>query len=88
LERGTSLLVVEQHVGRALELADHVVLLAHGRVAAAGPTADVAGSLSALLPSRALAAADAEREPPGGIGGPRPRSGQGPPEPGWEPRPD
>jgi branched-chain amino acid transport system ATP-binding protein len=36
-ESGTALLVVEQHVGHALELCDHAVLLEHGSIAWEGP---------------------------------------------------
>jgi branched-chain amino acid transport system ATP-binding protein len=39
-EEGTSLLIVEQHVGHALELCDRVVLLDHGSVSWAGPAAE------------------------------------------------
>ncbi|HYA69234.1 MAG TPA: ABC transporter ATP-binding protein [Acidimicrobiales bacterium] len=51
-EEGSSLLIVEQHVGRALELADHVVVLAHGRVVQSGSVAEVEGALETLLPTR------------------------------------
>lgn len=37
---GTSLLIVEQHVGHALSLCDRVVLLDHGAVSWEGPAAD------------------------------------------------
>jgi branched-chain amino acid transport system ATP-binding protein len=37
--QGTTLLIVEQYVSRALELADTVYLLNHGRVAFSGPSA-------------------------------------------------
>ncbi len=37
---GTSLLIVEQHVGHALALCDRVVVLDHGAVSWQGPTAD------------------------------------------------
>ncbi len=37
---GTSLLIVEQHVGHALALCDRVVLLDHGAVSWEGPAAD------------------------------------------------
>ncbi|MEQ1785903.1 MAG: ABC transporter ATP-binding protein [Acidimicrobiales bacterium] len=40
--RGTSLLIVEQHVGHALALCDRVVLLDHGAVAWEGSPADAA----------------------------------------------
>lgn len=39
-ERGTALLIVEQHVNKALELCDRAVLLRRGSVAWAGPAAD------------------------------------------------
>lgn len=38
---GTALLVIEQHVGRALALADTAVLLNKGQVAHAGPSEDI-----------------------------------------------
>lgn len=37
---GTALLIVEQHVGHALAIADDVVLLDHGRISWQGPPAD------------------------------------------------
>ena len=40
-ESGLSLLLVEQYVGRALEMADHVVLLDRGRVGFSGPAGAV-----------------------------------------------
>ena len=48
--RGTTLVVIEQHVDRALALADHVVLLAQGRVAFRGLAAEVGGEVDRLLP--------------------------------------
>lgn len=48
---GTSLLVVEQHLGRALEIADHVVVLVRGRVARQGPAGEVGEAVSGLLPT-------------------------------------
>jgi branched-chain amino acid transport system ATP-binding protein len=39
---GTALLIVEQHVGHALELCDRVLLLDHGSVSWDGPAADAA----------------------------------------------
>lgn len=47
-DEGTSLLVVEQHVGRAIFLADHAVLLSKGQVAQAGPVAELAEALASL----------------------------------------
>jgi branched-chain amino acid transport system ATP-binding protein len=41
-QTGTSLLIVEQHVGHALSLCDRVVLLDHGAVAWEGPSAAAA----------------------------------------------
>ncbi|HUY23100.1 MAG TPA: ABC transporter ATP-binding protein [Acidimicrobiales bacterium] len=55
LEAGTALLVVEQHVDRALSLADEVVMLAKGRVVRQGPVADVGADVTDLLPARATA---------------------------------
>jgi branched-chain amino acid transport system ATP-binding protein len=45
---GTTLLIIEQHVSHALELADDVIVLAKGEVAFNGPAADV-GDLQAHL---------------------------------------
>ena len=47
---GTTLLVVEQHVDRALRLAEDVVLLTQGRVAYRGPTAELGDLVERLLP--------------------------------------
>jgi branched-chain amino acid transport system ATP-binding protein len=47
---GTTLMVIEQHVGRALSLAENVVLLAKGRVVYRGLTADVGDEVERLLP--------------------------------------
>ncbi len=49
-DRGTSLLIVEERVAHALDLADTVVVLLQGEVAAAGTPGDVrAGKLPVLL---------------------------------------
>lgn len=42
-EQGTSLLLVEQYVSKALEVADHVYVLARGRVTFVGETSEVDG---------------------------------------------
>jgi branched-chain amino acid transport system ATP-binding protein len=49
LATGTSLIIVEQHVDRALELADTVVVLGKGRVVYDGPVDDVRPRLSELI---------------------------------------
>jgi len=47
---GTSLLVVEQHVGRALALADQAVLLSKGEVVHQGPAAELGELANQILP--------------------------------------
>jgi branched-chain amino acid transport system ATP-binding protein len=47
-ETGTALLVIEQHVLHALGLADDAVILHQGRVAYAGPAADLEGRADLL----------------------------------------
>jgi ABC-type branched-subunit amino acid transport system ATPase component len=42
--------VIEQHVDRALSLAEHVVLLAKGRVVYRGLAAEVGDQVERLLP--------------------------------------
>src|SRR5207253_3654407 len=49
-EAGTTLLLVEQHVDRALAMADDVVVLSKGTVAYSGPTADLGDVVDRLLP--------------------------------------
>ena len=49
-ERGTTLVVIEQHVDRALTLADHVVLLTQGRVVYRGLAAEIGDQVERLLP--------------------------------------
>ncbi len=50
-EHGVALLIVEQHVRRALNLADDVVVLLKGRVALSGPAAEVGDLTESLLPA-------------------------------------
>ena len=52
LSAGTSLLLIEQHVDRALLLADDVVVLSKGRVAYCGPVEGVEGRLGDLVLGR------------------------------------
>lgn len=59
-EAGTAILVVEQHVDRAVELATRVVALAQGRVVGAGTPAALATVLSELVPARATPPGRAE----------------------------
>ncbi|MHB1517154.1 MAG: ATP-binding cassette domain-containing protein [Acidimicrobiales bacterium] len=61
-DRGSTLLVIEQHVERVLELADDAVALRQGRVWAAGPAAEVAALVRAEL-------ATSERTPQEGAQG-------------------
>jgi branched-chain amino acid transport system ATP-binding protein len=49
-QAGTSLLIVEQHVGRALQLSDHAVLLNKGRVMHQGPVDELGDMIDQLLP--------------------------------------
>jgi branched-chain amino acid transport system ATP-binding protein len=49
---GTALLIVEQHIDRALELADRAVILEHGSVAYAGPSDGAMAAMERLLATR------------------------------------
>ena len=49
-DRGTTLVVIEQHVDRALSIAEHVVLLAKGRVLYRGLAAEIGDQVERLLP--------------------------------------
>ena len=55
---GTALLVVEQQVDRAVGLAQEAVILEHGTVAYAGPSAGAKQAMEQLLASRTVAGAD------------------------------
>lgn len=48
-DRGTSLVVIEQHVRQALSIADHVVVLSKGRVALEEPVRDLAAVTGRVL---------------------------------------
>jgi branched-chain amino acid transport system ATP-binding protein len=52
-QAGTSLLIVEQHVGRALQVSDHAVLLNQGRVVHYGRVDELGDSIEQLLPGTA-----------------------------------
>jgi branched-chain amino acid transport system ATP-binding protein len=47
---GTTLLIVEQHVGRALQVSDHAVLLNQGRVVHYGRVDELGDAIDQLLP--------------------------------------
>lgn len=47
-QRGCAVLMVEQHVDLALEVADHAYVIAQGELVAAGPAAEIARSRSVL----------------------------------------
>jgi branched-chain amino acid transport system ATP-binding protein len=49
---GTALLVVEQQVDRALDLASEAVILEHGGVAFAGPAAQALAAMEGVLAGR------------------------------------
>lgn len=48
---GTSILIVEQHVQRALALADHAVLISKGSVVASGPVEEIRAHVDEIIPS-------------------------------------
>ena len=48
-DSGTALLVIEQHVSHALELCDEVVVMEHGCVSWAGPSAEATERVQAFL---------------------------------------
>ncbi|MCL4313864.1 MAG: ABC transporter ATP-binding protein [Actinobacteria bacterium] len=50
LEEGTTMLVIEQHIGRALEIADSVVVLSKGRVVHDGPVRDLEEIVQEIMP--------------------------------------
>jgi branched-chain amino acid transport system ATP-binding protein len=49
-DSGTALLIVEQHVRHALEIADDVAVLNHGQITFQGPVSDVEDLAEKLLP--------------------------------------
>ncbi|WP_181779190.1 ABC transporter ATP-binding protein [Pseudonocardia pini] len=58
-DRGTAVVLVEQHVDRAMRVADHVLVLERGRVVLNGSAADLAGRVKDIEASY-LAAAGTE----------------------------
>jgi len=64
-DAGTALLIVEQHVHQALSLADHVVVMAKGRVSLSGRTAELGDITERILPA-------VQGEPTSGPNGSRP----------------
>ncbi len=73
--RGTSLLMVEQHLDQVLSMADRAVVLVRGRVAAEGEVADVQPAIARLLPARPA------RPEPEGVDPSAPQQPGG--DPGW-----
>jgi branched-chain amino acid transport system ATP-binding protein len=69
LASGTSLLMVEQHLPRALALADHVVVLSRGQVVRQGTVDEIGDFVSELLPSTAteMTATQLHVQQPGGV---------------------
>ncbi|HXW34836.1 MAG TPA: ABC transporter ATP-binding protein [Acidimicrobiales bacterium] len=59
-EAGTSLLVVEQQIDRALSIADEAVLLVKGSVAWKGPAAGAAAAMEGLLTTASVSAVPSE----------------------------
>jgi branched-chain amino acid transport system ATP-binding protein len=57
-ETGTTLMIVEQHVGHALELADDVAVLTKGQVAHAGPVGELGDLSEWLMPAGGPPAAE------------------------------
>jgi branched-chain amino acid transport system ATP-binding protein len=64
-EAGTSLLIVDQHVTRALTIAERVVVLAKGRVTHQGTVAELGDTVSTLLPAHVTKLASAIQSAPG-----------------------
>jgi len=50
-DAGTALLVIEQHIGRALELADHAVVLSKGEVVRQGPATTMTDLADQIIPA-------------------------------------
>lgn len=50
-ESGTALLIVEQHIRQALTLADHVVVMAKGRVSLSGRTDELGDIAEQIIPA-------------------------------------
>ncbi len=48
---GTALLIVEQHIRQALTLADHVVVMAKGRVSLSGRTDELGDIAEQIIPA-------------------------------------
>jgi branched-chain amino acid transport system ATP-binding protein len=48
---GTAILIVEQHVQRALSLADHAVLISKGSIVAAGPVDEIRSKVDEIIPT-------------------------------------
>ncbi len=85
LASGTSLLLVEQHVDRALALSDDVVVLAKGRVVYDGTVVGAEGRIADLVLGRSAARPDPVDRGRPGPGGVRSDGPGGPGGPGGPP---
>jgi branched-chain amino acid transport system ATP-binding protein len=50
-DQGVALLIVEQHVERAIAIADHTLLLQKGRIVFDGPTSEIGDAIEQVLPT-------------------------------------
>lgn len=57
-DNGVGVVLVEQHAHQALDIADDVVLLAHGRIEMSGPVSEIRSELDQVLASGYLATGD------------------------------
>lgn len=71
---GTALLIVEQHVARALALCDRVILLEHGSIIWQGPSADAGEHVTAIFDTSVGEERDAHQH----ANTPEPAAGDGP----------
>jgi branched-chain amino acid transport system ATP-binding protein len=61
---GVAVVLVEQHAHQALDIADDVVLLAHGRIVMSGPVSELRPDLERVLASGYLASSSAGNSTP------------------------
>jgi branched-chain amino acid transport system ATP-binding protein len=63
-ERGVGVLLVEQHVRQALEVADRVYVMRRGRIALSGSAQEVGGQLSEIEAAYLTDGSKGEQVPP------------------------